>query len=56
MSVLIKNMDMPKTCDGCFFYDDISRYCDVANRRLYQIDRPKPRWCPLVEVKEDGKL
>lgn len=58
MAVLIKNINAAKSCDGCFFYDDMSRYCDVANRRLYMIDRPKPRWCPVVQVKEDedGKL
>ena len=55
MTVLIKNMDKPNSCDGCQFYDDISRYCDVANRRIYQVDRPKPNWCPVKEVK-DGEL
>jgi len=55
MAILIKNIDMPKTCYGCNFYDDISHYCDVANRRMYQIDNPKPRWCPLEEVEDDGE-
>ena len=50
MTVLIKNMDKPKSCDGCQFYDDISRYCDAANRRLYKIDQPLPRWCPIEEA------
>lgn len=56
MTILIKDMDAPKSCDGCQFYDDISRYCDAANRRIYKIDQPKPRWCPIKEVDEDGEL
>ncbi len=55
MTVLIKNMEAPKTCDGCHFYDDIDRYCDAADRHLYRSDRPKPDWCPIEEVK-DGEL
>ena len=28
MSVLIRDMEAPHSCDACPFYDDISRYCD----------------------------
>lgn len=55
MTVLIKNMEAPRSCNGCQFYDDIGRYCDAADRHLYKADMPKPSWCPIEEVK-DGEL
>ena len=53
--IIVKTMDEPKSCDGCYFYDDLAKYCDAANRKVYGIDRPRPRWCPIEEVK-DGEL
>lgn len=50
MSILIKGMGMPKSCNKCPMTAD--RYCriigypngDAINKRY------KPLWCPLVEV------
>ena len=55
MSVLIRDMDAPRSCDACPFYDDISRYCDAKNRHIYKADRPKPAWCPVQEVEDISK-
>ena len=55
MSILIKDMDMPKACRDCSFMtggwcrvwsDDETRLTDT------NLLIEKPDWCPLVEVKE----
>ena len=64
MSVLVKGMEMPKSCNDCeievYVAKDeavwcgkeiriIKRHC--AEYEYYHQDIPKPDWCPLVEVK-----
>lgn len=55
MSILIKDMDMPKACRDCQFMtggwcrvwsDDETRLTDT------NLLIEKPDWCPLVEVTE----
>ena len=54
MSILIKGMDMPKTCCDCNF--NIAGWCtaDLASERIEFPGRPD--WCPLVEVPKHGRL
>ena len=63
MSVLIKGMDMPTSCDDCEFCKHaISGYdwCSIpmVNGRSKPLDEPviKPDWCPLVHVPPHGRL
>ena len=54
MSVLVKGMDMPKSCGECFFYNDggcvVTMYIVLLKR-----DEDKPKWCPLEEVEDEDK-
>ena len=68
MSVLIKNMEMPKDCPMCpFAYWDFTeefRGCKVVNGKKYAMDTEpgypetnfRPSWCPLVPVPPHGRL
>lgn len=49
--ITVKGLTEPRTCDGCHFYDDIARYCDAKSRRIYKVDGPRPRWCPVGNAK-----
>lgn len=65
MSVLIKNMDMPESCDKCAlcvngFTDDAPMYeCTASGNDMTSVlvddhGKPfdfRPDWCPLVEIK-----
>lgn len=42
MSVLIKGINMPKSCALCFYRDDFHNYCPY--------EANKERDCPLIEV------
>lgn len=63
MSVLIKGMRMPISCDDCEFCEhDNSGYdwccIPMTNGRSKPLDEPviKPNWCPLVPVPtEEGE-
>lgn len=54
MSVLIKDMEMPKTCNTCPCFerdwqdDDIVGYCKAKKTKLQKYKIPFE--CPLVEV------
>ena len=50
MSVLIPGMEMPTSCDKCFF----DTRCD--NWRLRNWGAPPPDDCPLVSVPDHGRL
>lgn len=59
MSVLIKNMRMPKSCYDCPLYDDEDGFCEAQKEFLHLIisNRDKDTNCPLVEIKTPhGKL
>ena len=52
--VIIENMDMPKRCEDCRFYDKIFGGCDLMHYfTLRHYGQEKPDWCPLKEVKEN---
>ena len=57
MSVLIKDMEMPETCDECYFhrYHSGGKYVCVATPMVYPFNLANSKgirktWCPLVEV------
>ena len=53
MSILIKEIDLPKCCDDCeFMQSGYPDWCDLTCRGL-DVFNPsiRPNWCPLVEVK-----
>ena len=57
MSVLVKDMEMPETCDECEFhcYHSYGEYVCVAAPLLYPFNLANSKgrrksWCPLVEV------
>lgn len=50
MSVLIKDMEMPKNCSDCDFesYPRGAHYCQFKMRVIESLERPD--WCPLEEA------
>lgn len=57
MSVLIKGMEMPESCDACKFhcYHSNGEYVCVATPLLYPFNLANSKgirkgWCPLVEI------
>lgn len=58
MSVLIKGMEMPKTCSNCAVvqYDDEESeyYCPFSNKIAFRDSRRAS--CPFVELPEHGDL
>ena len=54
MSVLIKGMEMPKSCFACFAFNAENTYCALyshgipARHSLKPYE--KPEWCELIEV------
>ena len=50
MSILIKGMEMPESCDGCKLKS--CGYCDITNR-LIPYDGSRHGDCPLVEVPDE---
>lgn len=66
MSVLIRDMPMPKNCDECriMTYEDtncISVHelfcgCPIVFRAHPQHEEHRPDYCPLVEVEPHGRL
>ena len=57
MSVIVKNMEMPKNCQECGLY--IEGACYAKGYRDYRsiMDTAKPDDCPLVELPEKhGRL
>ena len=56
MSVIVKNMEMPKNCQECALY--IEGACYAKGYRDYRsiMDTAKPDDCPLVELPPHGRL
>ena len=59
MAILIKDMEMPESCDACKFhcYHSNGEYVCVATPLLYPFNLANSKgirknWCPLVEVPE----
>ena len=63
MSILIREMEMPKSCYDCYFcrtYDEPNQgyFCIPLFADLHRTDFTKKRIdaCPLVEVPKHGRL
>ena len=63
MSILIKGMEMPETCDECKFhcYHSRGEYICVATPLFYPFNLANSKgirkdWCPLVKVPVHGRL
>ena len=56
MSVIVKGMEMPKSCQECGLY--IEGACYAKGYRDYRsiMDTAKPDDCPLVELPPHGRL
>lgn len=62
MSVLIKDMVMPKSCQECMAYvcykqwsgDIGDEFCGLTKNNIPS--EGVPNWCPLVELKPHGDL
>lgn len=62
MSILIKGMEMPKSCAECplkYFYDE-SVFCEECGYLTYDWDKKleEGRYenCPLIEIQPHGRL
>ena len=62
MDILIKGMEMPKSCNGCklathYFTNTHKVRCFInAEMREAEDIESRPSWCPLVELPEHGRL
>lgn len=60
MSVLIKGMEMPETCEECTYQTKGACFASGVNKGTITIRRmgkDRPDWCPLVELPEKhGRL
>ena len=56
MSILIKNMEMPKSCNECIL--EIEEACGLKAEPIpdYWSRLDRPSWCPLIEIKPHGDL
>ena len=56
MSVVIEDMEMPKTCSDCIFWYVGYTNAGVKQRYCVPTQRPQPEreirpdWCPLMET------
>lgn len=59
MSILIKGMEMPKSCYACPFCDYVSARCDAVKGNPYTPEsryEKRADFCPLVPVPSHGRL
>ena len=58
MSILIRGMEMPKSCDDCRLNNGISCYAVLEYTEDGVVGRTddRPDWCPLVPVPPHGDL
>lgn len=50
MSLMIKGMDMPKSCFECRFYQNEMDYCEVTDTDYPFLEELKLKDCPLSEI------
>ena len=58
MSVIVKNMEMPKNCKDCPFSDH-EAWCLIPGdwrERYYCPDDERSEYCPLIELPPHGRL
>ena len=60
MSVFIKGMEMPKSCNKCFFRHITltdNDYCLATREKIpWEHRKEKQDFCPLIEVPQHGDL
>ena len=64
MSILIKNMEMPKNCDSCriMVFEDTNCVpelfcgCPIVFKAHPQHEEHRPDYCPLIELPPHGDL
>ena len=68
MSILIKDMEMPKSCSECgqfrwdiFLQSDVCRIAEaIGYDGIFQSEDEgiynRPNWCPIIEVPKHGRL
>lgn len=61
MSIIIRNIEMPKSCGTCFFNRQTRSgwKCSVAYpERWKDFENPstRPDWCPLIPILPHGRL
>ena len=63
MSIIIKGMEMPKSCDECEFhvYHSFGEFVCVATPMFYPMNLANCKgirkdWCPLIELPPHGDL
>lgn len=58
MSIYIKGMEMPISCDECPMFNlDIDGGCYCTKYFVIRKkDQDRPDWCPIVPVPEHGRL
>ena len=57
MSVLVKDMEMPTSCNKCPF--SVNGFCVVSPKRANgkaMSERVTTNWCPLIEIPPHGRL
>ena len=57
MSVIAKNMKMPKSCYRCPMANDDFYLCGATEKYLENdSEERRPDWCPLIELPPHGRL
>ena len=60
MSVIVKNMEMPKNCRTCpmLFDGHNYRWCNITGESLgiEETDNGRDEYCPLIELPPHGRL
>lgn len=63
MSILIKGMEMPKSCSECPLFESKYHYhgCHAVPKSFNDMDMwnfvgDRPSWCPLIELPPHGRL
>ena len=55
MSVIVKGMKMPETCEECTYQTKGACFASGVNKgtiTIRRMDKDRPDWCPLVEIPE----
>lgn len=55
MSVIVKHMEMPETCEECAYQTKGACFASGVNKgtiTIRRMDKERPDWCPLVELPE----
>lgn len=56
MSVYIKGMRMPESCDKCMMRDGLYCMANDYKRISYGAMHRREEWCPLVDLGKHGRL